>query len=290
MACAMPVPQPSMAVPARNAASCIPARASRSRPSATAWGRCWPTSPSAVSAGSGGRSSRRWPVTASRAWTKASRPVIAVTAGGMVAVASGSSTTRSGSSSSPHVHTFRPSASVRTHVRVTSAPGTRGGRDGDDRPAARDRMAGQDVVPDAGRATEHDGDLLGRVDRGATADARRRAAGRGRGPARRRRRPRRRWARPAAGPARAPRPRRLPPRPVRRSRWPPPPRRPRGRRTGSPPPGGSGRDRPAPRRPSRPPAPAGRSMSRLLTVHVSWRRAQTAAAGVSIVAPRAGSQ
>ena len=76
----------------------------------------------ASSAGSGGRSSRRWPVTASRAWTKASSPVIAVTAGGMVAVASGSSTTRSGSSSSPHVHTFRPSASVRTHVRVTSAP------------------------------------------------------------------------------------------------------------------------------------------------------------------------
>ena len=48
--------------------------------------------------------------------------VAVVTWFGIVTVAAGSSTTRSGSNSSPHVHTLRPVRSVRMHVRVTSAP------------------------------------------------------------------------------------------------------------------------------------------------------------------------
>ena len=49
-------------------------------------------------------------------------PVPTVTACGIVAAAVGSSTTRSGSISSPHVHIFRPARSLTMQVRVTSAP------------------------------------------------------------------------------------------------------------------------------------------------------------------------
>jgi hypothetical protein len=90
-----------------------------------------------------------------------------------------------------------------------------------------------------------------------------------------------------SGPAPAPRPRRPPPRPAGQplaataaSTTRTTDRRPASRRK---------RSRLCSAAPSRPPAPAGRSMSRLLTVHVSWRRAQTAVAGVSIVASRTGS-
>ena len=94
----------------------------RRRARRTAVGRCSTTSRRAWSAGADTRAVVRRPLTASRAWTNASRPVAAVTWAGIVTVDTGSSTTRSGSSSSPHVHTLRPSRSVTMHVRVTSAP------------------------------------------------------------------------------------------------------------------------------------------------------------------------
>jgi hypothetical protein len=75
-----------------------------------------------VSAGAVTSAVLRRPLTASMACTNASSPVAAVTWAGIVTVETGSSTTRSGSNSSPHVHTLRPARSVTMHVRVPSAP------------------------------------------------------------------------------------------------------------------------------------------------------------------------
>ena len=120
---AIPVPPPSIATPARSAASCMARRTARSVPSSTAAGRLSSTIRTAWRPEARRPSrSRRRPLIASMAWTNASSPVAAVTEGGIVAVAAGSSTTTSGSSASPHVHTLAPRRSVTTHVRVTSAP------------------------------------------------------------------------------------------------------------------------------------------------------------------------
>ncbi len=61
-------------------------------------------------------------VAASIAWTNASAPVSAVSAGGRLRVRSGSSKASAGLSASPQAQTLWPARSVNTAVRVTSAP------------------------------------------------------------------------------------------------------------------------------------------------------------------------
>src|SRR3546814_11407205 len=58
----------------------------------------------------------------SSAWTKASRPVQAVSAGGSVTVSAGSSTTRFGLVSWPQIHSFLPAELAKMLVDESSEP------------------------------------------------------------------------------------------------------------------------------------------------------------------------
>ncbi len=167
----MPVPPPSMAMPARSAASCIAWRAARSAPSSTALGKWSSTRRMACSAGAATSELHRRPVTASTAWTKASSPVAAVTWGGIVDVADRVEYDEAGD----QLVTPRPDLAPgggRQDARARDL-GARAGsrRDGHHRRADGERMGAEGVVLDPVASAGDGGGLLGRVEGRAAADA-----------------------------------------------------------------------------------------------------------------------
>ena len=168
---ATPVPQLSMATPARNAASCIACRDTRSLPSSATRGRWASTSAIARCAAAAAIELRRCPLHASRACTNASSPVPTVTALRHRRRRRGVEHHDVGK----HLVAPRPQLAARSVGDDARAghlgAGARRRRDGDDRPAAGQRRRAQQVRLDARRSGADDRSLLGDVERRAAAHA-----------------------------------------------------------------------------------------------------------------------